>query len=184
MEHNPYQTPTADIEGVTDDKRANAELIRKENINHEAAIRSVGILYYVATVVLLLAAVAQVIVFVADNETVGSEWILLVGFFGVLAAIYYWLGSGLRALRRNVRIVAGVFAALGLLSFPVGTLINGYILYLLFSAKGKLVFSEEYQAVVDATPHIKYKTSAIIWILVGVLLLGVVAAIVVPMLTK
>lgn len=183
MDYNPYQTPAAEVDGVNATQLANAEITRKENINHEAAIRSIGILYYVATIGLVVAAVAQVLVLFADNKSAGIEWLLLAGFFGVMAAIYYWIGSGLRTLRSNVRIVAGIFAALGLLSFPVGTLINGYILYLLFSAKGKTVFSEEYQAVIDATPHIKYKTSMIVWILLGVLILGIAAAVVVPMLS-
>jgi hypothetical protein len=50
-------------------------------------------------------------------------------------------------------------------------LINGYILYLVFSQKGKTVFSDEYQAVIQQTPHIKYRTSIIIWILLGLVAL-------------
>jgi uncharacterized membrane protein len=90
------------------------------------------------------------------------------------------MGSALRALSSKVRHVAGVFAGLGLLGFPVGTLINGYILYLLYSKKGKMVFSEEYQAIRLATPHVKYKTSVVVWVLLIIILLLLAAAILGP----
>jgi hypothetical protein len=72
-----------------------------------------------------------------------------------------------------------VFGAIGLLGFPVGTLIAGYLLYLLWSEKGNVVFSPRYQRVMQATPHIKYKTSIIVWIFLGLLglvvLVGIIA---------
>jgi len=40
-------------------------------------------------------------------------------------------GWGVRALRSWGRTVGCVLSAIGLLGFPIGTLINGYILYLL-----------------------------------------------------
>jgi hypothetical protein len=52
---------------------------------------------------------------------------------------------------------------------PIGTLINAYILYLVFSRKGRTILSEDYQQVIAATPHIKYKTSIIVWIFLGLL---------------
>jgi hypothetical protein len=43
------------------------------------------------------------------------------------------------------------------------------------------VFSDEYQAVIRQTPHIKYRTSIVVWICFGLLLLllgaGILAAI-------
>jgi len=69
----------------------------------------------------------------------------------------------------------------GLLGFPIGTLISVYILYLLFSQKGADVCSPQYQAVIAATPHIRYRTSKIViglLVLVAVLVaIGVAAAI-------
>jgi hypothetical protein len=73
-------------------------------------------------------------------------------------------------------------SAIGLLGFPCGTIISGYLLYLLLSAKGEMVFSSAYKEVMQATPHIRYRTSIIVWIflflLIGVILLGVVGAII------
>ena len=47
------------------------------------------------------------------------------------------------------------------------SLILGYILYLLLSKKGSMVFSPEYRLIIERTPHIKYRTS---WILKGCLI--------------
>ena len=181
MEINPYQPPVANVDAASGEAVANAEVIRNELINHEASIRSIGLLYYLGTIGLGIVGIVNLLDFNTNN--LGLALLISASALG-LAALYYWIGSGLRALRSNVRIVAGVFAALGLLSFPVGTLINGYILYLLFSKKGDRVFAAEYPAIVDATPHIKYRTSAIVWILLAVVIIGIAAAVIVPMLNK
>ena len=44
------------------------------------------------------------------------------------------------------------------------------------------MFSEEYQAVIAQTPHIKYRTSIIVWILLGLVVALVVFAIVAALL--
>lgn len=66
---------------------------------------------------------------------------------------------------------------IGLSSIPVGTLINGYILFLIFGKKGKLVFSERYQEIIAATPHIKHRTSKAVWIVLGIVLAVIVLGI-------
>jgi len=177
MEQNPYQPPTADLEGPIDPELADAEAIRKAHINHEASVRSVGLLYYIGTFALAIATIGQLMMF---DSVQGGLSLFLIILFVALAWLYYWIGTGLRNLNKNVSIVAGIFAILGLLSFPLGTIINGYILYLLFSEKGKLVFSEEYQHIVAATPHIKYKTPVIVWIFLALLILAIGAAVVIP----
>ena len=68
-------------------------------------------------------------------------------------------------------LIAIVLSAIGLLGFPIGTLISAYFLYLLVSEKGKVVFSDEYKEVIRKTPHIRYKTSIVVWIFLGLLLL-------------
>lgn len=178
MEQNPYQTPSAEINEVVPGAPADAVRIRQEHISHEASIRSIGILYYIGAVMLALVGLAQAFVF--GQESLGIMIGLVILFLG-LAALYFWMGSALRALRSKVRHVAGVFAVLGLAGFPIGTLINAYILYLLYSQKGKMVFSEEYQAIVKATPGIKYKTSVVVWVLLILLVLFFVVGIISPM---
>ena len=76
-----------------------------------------------------------------------------------------------------MKIPVTILSGLGLLSIPIGTLINGYILYLMYSQKGKVVFSPEYQDIRDATPEIQYQTSKLAWGILIVLVLGLVALI-------
>lgn len=62
-------------------------------------------------------------------------------------------------------------AVVGLLGFPIGTLINGYFLYLLGSRSGATIFTPQYRQVVERTPEIKYKTPIWMWILITLLVL-------------
>ena len=90
--------------------------------------------------------------------------------FFVLGIGQFCVGYGLRRLKRWSRVPSGILSGLGLLAIPIGTLINAYILYLIFSKKGKMVFSDEYHDIIKQTPHIKYRTSIVIWVVLGVLL--------------
>lgn len=146
-------------EGVAD---GNSERIRQEHIKHEASVKSVGILYFLGSVFMILGGAISL----ANGDGVS----LVVGlFFVAIGGLQIWVGIGLRRLRPWARIPTGILSGLGLLGFPLGTLINAYILYLIFSQKGKTVFSEEYQRIIEETPHIKYKTSIVVWVLVGLL---------------
>jgi hypothetical protein len=102
---------------------------------------------------------------------VWARWTTVV--FTVLGLIYTLLVSAVAALTNPI---------VGLISLLFGSLIPGYILYLMVSAKGGVVFSPEYKLVIAKTPHVKYKTSLIVKIFVGLLLfvflLGVIVAIV------
>jgi hypothetical protein len=96
----------------------------------------------------------------------------------LLSYIYFQLGRWFKALNSKAKTPGTIFAILGLLAFPLETLINGYILYLLNSKKGTIVFPDEYKQVIAATPEIKYKTPAAVWLLLGfivvVVALGVI----------
>jgi hypothetical protein len=130
-----------------------------------------------------LVALATIIVGISALTGNGNaETIGVVAFMLVLSAVQLWTANGLRRLQHWARIPSGILSGFGLLGFPIGTLINGYILYLLFSEKGKMVFSPAYQEVIRQTPQIKYKTSIVVWIFLGLILLllgvGVVASVV------
>ena len=104
------------------------------------------------------------------------------GIFVLAISVFQFsTGLGLRKLKSWARISGIVLSCLGLLGFPIGTLISVYILYLLVSKKGQFVFTDEYQQVMAATPHIKYKTSVVVWIFLGLLvvlfLIGIFAAV-------
>ncbi|MEJ1963822.1 MAG: hypothetical protein WDO56_20595 [Gammaproteobacteria bacterium] len=89
-----------------------------------------------------------------------------------------FVGRGLRKLRPWARITTLVLSGIGLLGFPVGTLINGYILYLLLAKKGKRIFEDDYPAIVAATPDVKHRTSVVTWIALGILVLLLVGIVV------
>ena len=138
-------------------------------------MKSVGTLYYAAGGVFVLGLISLLSL---PQEAAASRagpllWLVVAGFAALLIAT----GAGLRRLRHWSRITSGILAGIGLvLNFPTGTLINGCILYLLFSKKGSTVFSEPYQRVIAATPHIKYRPPVYVWILLGIFLFFVASA--------
>lgn len=167
---NPY-APTAhtgDLGPTTDDP----EGYRRAYLNHEASVKSIGFLYLFGAILLVPIGVLMIAAFWLD-EDVSDRGILLgigAGYLGV-GLLQIYTGVGLRRLQNPARVIAIIFSILGLIGFPIGTLISAYFLYLLVGKKGQVVFSDEYREVVRKTPHIKYKTSMVVWILLGLLLL-------------
>ncbi len=153
-----------------------AEELRKEHIKHEASVKSIGVLYYIGGGLFLLWGVTQILTFLNGKGRPDAVYACVV--FLVLSALEFTAGTGIRRLRPWSRIVVGIVSGLGLLAIPVGTIINGYILYLVFSKKGAMLFTPEYHAAIAKTPHIRYRTSPLIWVLLGiiVLVLALVAA--------
>ena len=146
------------------------EEMRKEHLKHEASVKSIGLLYYLGGGAVLLAGIFTLFSAFNLGEVSGSHVvsaILLSLLLLTLGVGQILVGTGLRRLKRWARIPTGILSGLGLLGFPLGTLINGYILYLIFCQKGQTVFSDEYRAVIEQTPHIKYRTSIVVWILLG-----------------
>lgn len=166
---NPYSAPMAPT-GAVSSAPPDAERLRAAYLKHEASVRSFGLLYYLGAVVFAAIAVLGVVGGFVSVEGEPLEALLGGLLFAAIAALNFWLGRGLRALRRSARNVATVFCALGLIGFPLGTLINGYGLYLLRSKQGAMVFSPEYAAIREATPDMQYKTPTRTWILLGVVL--------------
>lgn len=135
-----------------------------------------GVLYYVGAVLMGVGIGGAIL----DEHSIVAK-VGIIGLFAGLMFLYVRVGTWLRVLDRRARTPATILAAIGLLAFPLGTLINGYILYLLQSKKGTMVFSQEYKQVIEATPEIKYKTSILIWVLLGIVLLGLLAAMLIPL---
>ena len=174
---NPYAPPKAHVHDVTQ-ADSEADEIRQEHIKHETSVRSIGILYYLSGGALCLGSIGLFsMAFSAGQPTFIKALGPIYLVFGILALC---VARGLRKLRPWARITSSVLAGIGLLGFPVGTLINGYILYLLLSKKGKRIFEDDYADIIAATPHVKHKTSVVTWIALGILvlvLLGIMAAV-------
>jgi hypothetical protein len=137
-----------------------SEAIRQAHIKHEASVKSVGVLYFLGAAFLLLIGVVSMVSGDLGRLAMGA-------LFCLLAAGQLVVGIGLRGLKSWARIPTGILSGIGLIGFPLGTLINGYILYLVFCQKGATVFSDDYKRVIAETPHIKYRTSIVVWILLG-----------------
>ena len=174
---NPYAAPAA----LVDDVAANpeAEAIRRAHISHEASIKAVGFLYYLGAVGVTLAAVFGLLGSGGEAQGAATAVVLLVVGVG-----QFFAGWGVRALTKWGRVLGCVLSGLGLLAFPIGTAINAYILYLFLSKKGRTIFAPEYQAVIAATPHVKYRTSIVVWIFLALIAGLVLVAIVAPFFSR
>lgn len=170
-EFNPYAAPKAEVRP----QHTEAETIRREFINHETSIRSLGCLYWLAAVVFSLVLVVGVV----NVQSVSLGHLALTLVQAVLAAA---IGRGLRTLRRWAGILAALWAAvgmaLGLASLPFGAIsmvISVYIIFLMLGTKGRRVLTPEYRAIVLETPHVKPRSSVVVWVLLALLLVFLAA---------
>ncbi len=95
----------------------------------------------------------------AGVEVLAAGMSALVGWILLAMGIVLWLiGRGLKGQSQVARAAATVPAVLGLFSVPVGTMINGAMLWVLYGEHGKIAFSQRYRDAKAATPHIRART--------------------------
>ncbi|HEY8537676.1 MAG TPA: hypothetical protein VIL28_02345, partial [Steroidobacteraceae bacterium] len=185
----PYAPPEARVADVAAPTSAEEE-IRRAHVKHEASVRAVGLLYIFGSVLLVfsglvLLAMGPSALMPETGELPPGFGYFFADFIGAiyigLGVFSFIVGRAVRRFRPWARIAGIVLSVLGLAGFPIGTIINAYFLYLFASAKGRRIFEPDYPAIVAATPHIKYRTSIIVWILLAILILAILAAIFVPM---
>jgi hypothetical protein len=200
---NPYAAPEAPIGEPLSDlspELAEAEATRRKYLSHEASVKSIGSLCILGGVFQSLALVFWVVQLASGAQS-GPGPFGVLGFNAAFAALYFGLGIGLIRLQNWARWVAAILTGLGLLvmlamfglfgvagpggetapmmiGVVVGVLIYGYILYLLISRKGSVVFSPEYRRVMEMTPHIKYKTSCVVKGFLGLVFVLIAAGII------
>lgn len=161
---NPY-APTTEVAAETDD-----DSVRKRHLNTEVSIKSIGLLYGFFGIVLLPSGLFFLGNALFDpNEYGGRTSIITVvsGIYLLLGSLAISSGYGLFRMKPWGRIVGIVLSAIGLLIIPVGTLISVYFLYVLLSAKGRFVFTDQYQRIVAATPHMKRRKPFVVWVSLG-----------------
>ncbi len=201
---NPFQAPTASIAAPTlTGASADAELIRRTYLKHEASIKGIGSLSYLGAffcgLAVVLCGLGIIGLFTLPQANTNPEVdprIMLGVFAGIallLTVIYGGMGYGLRNLQPWAKWTTVALIGLGFLinlvqivmalavspALAVGTFIGAaigsvipiYVLYLMVSAKGAMVFSREYREVIRQTPDIKYKTSIIVKVLLVFLIL-------------
>lgn len=201
---NPFAAPRAEVRRGRqfDDED---EYIRRQYLNHEASLKSVGYLYVLGAALLLFSMFLPIKEMLGkapgvnpDKQVVLTAVVLGFVYLGVallnLALAYglirlqnwaRWTTFGLTIF--NLVLIVGirifVTATTGKPGIPLPVLvivliIQGYIIYLTVSPKAEVVCSQEYKEIIARTPHIRYKTSIAVWILLGliclVLALGVV----------
>ena len=184
------------------------EAIRRRFLKHEASVKSIGSLYILGGVFYLLATVVIAIASFNGAREGSIPGAVAIGVFGSVSLTLglgltslrswaRWIVTALTAISfLSILILlasvlfqvmmTGGFVSNGprftgvLIAYGFGLFIIGYILYLLISPKGSMVFSHEYREVMAATPHIKYKTSCILKgfliLLIAVILVGVISA--------
>jgi len=190
FQQNPY-APAVITTGQAQ-RGSGVEAQRMQHLNHEASVKSIGVLFFVGGLLGLVLGATWTLVGVgaiASSALANKqpEIVILILVLGILAlalsAALLVIAFGIRELAPWSRIPASILAGIGLLVFPLGTLLNAYLLHLLLSAKGTTVFSPEYKNVIAQTKHIKHKTSIIVWIFLGLLIAVVTLSIVFGMLS-
>lgn len=173
-EVNPYAAP-ATLDPASQNANTSAVAVRKVHLSHEASVKSFGFLYYIGAVIMMIAgtlAISGALFHGMDLPQGQLVTGILGGLYFLFGSLQFWIGRGLRSLNQVGKVGGTIFGAIGLIGFPVGTILSGYLLYLLWSRKGAMVFSDRYKEIIAETPEIKYKTSIIVWVFLGLLVLA------------
>ena len=162
--------PAALLRHLEHDPQAEALRIRRRYIRHEAAIRSVGLLYCVTGGLMAVGTACLVVesIFGGRSPAFVERWfgLSLLVLLG-LTALCLSLGIGLRRLRIDVRTPVVLLAFLGLgltlvlavLTTPAALCrvpFDFYVIYVLLDADARVVFSSSYAEVRRQTPHVRY----------------------------
>ncbi len=168
MELNPYAPPQSPTLAPPLPALPDAEAVRREHIHTEATIKSVGTLYYLGAFLMILVGLSTQ----AASQDISAMTTMAI--FVTLGAAQLVTGYGLRRLRGWARIPTLILSGIGLLAFPIGTLINAYIMVKVLGRQGRFVMTPEYQRIIAATPHVKRKTSIVVWILLVLLIVALI----------
>ena len=157
MSENPYQAPQVAHEPPPiplESPQAYAEEIRRQHLGQETQIKSIGTLFYLGGICLIVG-------YLGTTRSNSPEMRIGPALPVLVTVLQFAVGYGLTHLKTWARVIALIFAFLGLLAFPVGTLICVIMIVLLLLKKNRMIFSPEYKEIIAATPHIKRKSSII-----------------------
>lgn len=152
--------------------RNNDEGMRQYYRNAETNVRLVGGLYYLSGAIFVIGGALTLQQSQKEIHPTDVEKITPFVCFAI-AVLYFWMGRQLRTLNSAGVIPATIVACLGMLKFPVGTVVNGVVLYVLHCSKGHEVFSEEYHGIVERTPKMNRRTGLLTWIALGLIVMVV-----------
>ena len=160
MESNPYEAPAARVD---DPVVAGVEAERRAHLRHEARLRSVGVLYWLGAAAMLVLVVVLASSPAADPGAIQSVT------FALATLLAAFVGWGFWSLSPWVRWPGTVLSVVGLAAIPIGPIVNGYVLYLMWCAKGRRVLSPAYAQVRRETPHLRYRRTVGDWIALAVI---------------
>ncbi|MEM1304548.1 MAG: hypothetical protein AAGG46_06610 [Planctomycetota bacterium] len=192
---NPFAAPLLSDSPAAELKSAGlseSEVIRNELLRTESSIKSIATIYLLSGVVWTVIGVilAGAMIFAQNGDFDGGEsgpiFVAIGCAMAVLGGASVWYAFGLRRLDSQVRTPVLLIQSISMLVHVLRLNIFGigigiWVLVTLSSDNGKRVLTPEYQEIVAATPHIKRKTSLLVWIFLILLLVlvgvGVLAAV-------
>lgn len=158
-----YRSPDANLDEPSSPsiEQSEAEDFRVAHKSREYTIRFVGSLYLVLGFACLYAAwvVHRVVEYVPDEEFLRE---FMTWFFAGYGSALVLSGIGLRVLARWGQVGSIVVSVVGLANYPVGTVINGLVLWLMIGERGRTVFSRRYRDVIARTRHLDYRMSPLL----------------------
>ena len=179
---NPYAAPSAPVlDTHADPEIAQAEEERRAHLHVERSVLALGWLYIAVGCFTAFGLVGVLLAPTLDVDPGVDARLITAAVGSAMMAAWIGIGAGLVRLRPRARPFAIGISVIGLLAFPIGTIFSAYFLYLLASKKGQRVLSPQWQAVRDATPHVRHRMTVVTWLLAGFALLffvGVIAAVV------
>jgi hypothetical protein len=162
---------------------ARSEEVRRTYLRHEASVRSLGTIHYGAAFLFFIAAFSVFSLLAVRTPPRDEEILALAIGMGISLLLGVWnlaLGSGLQGMRpwaRSIETILAAFAMGDLIISAVALgiafendvasriagvaaclllgLIPGYVMFLLRTRRGRMVFSREYADVIERTPHIR-----------------------------
>lgn len=160
---NPFRAPdvTETVKAIPADaaELAKAIQIREEHLRHETSLKSIGALFLLVGAFFGIAGLYYL--FEATQRRANLPIAAVVPLLGLML-LFVTTGIYVRLLSRWAWLPLGAILFLGLLLFPLGTLINGYVIYLFLCRKGRTVFAPSYHRVILLTPQLEYRTSPVL----------------------
>lgn len=157
-----------------------------------AVITILAVLDIVGGVLTMIAAAAILVVqFAGDRPEVDPViFMIFAAFLGILGLVYLMVGFGLLRLQSWARMAQIVLSCVGLLGFPIGTIINALILFYFFRPGMSALFSGRPASAMTGDELVAINAlqksgvgvaiAVIAVMLGGVFLMGIVAAIAIP----
>lgn len=152
--------------------------IRQQFIDREGNVRSIAVALIVGGLILTIVFGILSVIHFSNGDRTDFPLATLFGVLALLGVVQLIIGIGVGRFRPRHRIGGIICCVVWLLFIPLGTIIGGACLWYLVRPTAKYIFTTEYRDVIQRTPHIHFRTSAVSWgilITVWVAILALVA---------